>query len=92
MKQLINKIVCFYFGNSNGWIRIFGVGFAYKDITIHGLLFSERNNKRKNFILIGKWVVKYLPPDKPQKQTPPRIAEQQYNILKLKQLQKLKTK
>lgn len=43
-----------------GWIRIFGAGIKWKDITKHRLLFSERNGYTKR-LQIGKWSVGWLP-------------------------------
>lgn len=44
---------------SAGWLRIFGLGFAYKDTRIHPLLFSERNGFVK-MIKIGNWNIKAI--------------------------------
>lgn len=36
-----------------GWVRLFHVGFGWKDTTWHRLTFSERNGYRKH-LMIGK--------------------------------------
>ncbi len=50
----------FYYQNRLGWFRLFGRGFKWKDTSIHGLLFGERNGYSKG-IQIGKWRISYLP-------------------------------
>ena len=42
-----------------GWIRIFGIGITWKDITKYRLLFCERNGFRKR-LQIGKWTISWL--------------------------------
>lgn len=42
-----------------GWLRVFGVGFAWKNTDVHKLCFSERYG-HINRIQIGKWSVKAL--------------------------------
>jgi hypothetical protein len=53
------KIFECYYDNRFGWFRIFGRGLKWKDITIHELLFSERNGYSKA-ITIGKWRISIL--------------------------------
>jgi hypothetical protein len=49
----------FYYLNRFGWFRLFGVGLKWKDITRHGLLFSQRYGYEKA-ITIGKWRISIL--------------------------------
>lgn len=49
----------FYYFNRFGWFRLFGIGIKWKDISIHGLLFSERNGYAKG-LKIGKWLISFL--------------------------------
>lgn len=49
-----NKWIKFYNKNGFGWIRIFGAGIKWKDITKHELLFSERGKYTKSF-QVSKW-------------------------------------
>lgn len=49
----------FYYKNRIGWFRIFGCGLKWKDVTVHPLLFSERNGYSKGK-LIGKWYIGIL--------------------------------
>lgn len=49
----------YYYCNNFGWIRIFGIGVKWKDITIHKLMFSERNGYSKG-LQLGKWYIGYL--------------------------------
>jgi hypothetical protein len=44
----------FYYHNRFGWFRLFGSGLKWKDTSIHGLLFGERNGHSKG-LQIGKW-------------------------------------
>lgn len=48
-----------YFGKRIGWIRFFGKGIKWKDITIHCLWFSERYGYAKGF-QIGNWRIGFL--------------------------------
>jgi len=48
-----------YSNNRRGWFRIFGVGIKWKDINIHRLTFSERNNYTK-YIIINNWCIGLL--------------------------------
>ena len=50
----------FYYNNRFGWFRLFGRGLKWKDTSIHGLMFSERNGYAKR-LQIGKWCIGYLP-------------------------------
>jgi hypothetical protein len=43
------------------WFRVFGYGLKIKDVTKHGLIFSERIGKTKKLI-IGKWCIGILKP------------------------------
>lgn len=54
----------FYYHNKFGWCRLFGKGLKWKDISIHGLTFSERGGYSKG-LRIGKWLISYLPASKP---------------------------
>ena len=45
--------------NGSFWFRIFGYGIAGKNIKIHKLFFSERNNIVKHY-LVGNWSFKFL--------------------------------
>lgn len=42
-----------------GFFRLFGVGIGWKDITRHGLMFSERSGYW-SFVMLGKWMFKLL--------------------------------
>lgn len=46
------------------WVRIFGRGILVKDVTgpsaRHSLTFSERYGHVR-FIMLGKWLIRYLP-------------------------------
>ena len=44
---------------TGGWIRIFGVGFGWKNLNHHPLMFSERNGFKKHFE-IGRWSFAWL--------------------------------
>lgn len=52
----------FAFHNDKGliWFRLFGKGYMFKDILRRELIFSERNNARKDVIYIGKWLIRPL--------------------------------
>jgi hypothetical protein len=52
-------ILSFYYHNRLGWFRLFGKGLKWKDISIHGLIFSERNGYSKG-VQIGKWRIGLL--------------------------------
>lgn len=58
-----NKIFAFYYRNRFGWFRIFGLGLKFKDVTIHGLTFTQRNKFKKR-LRIGKWAIGILKPRK----------------------------
>lgn len=49
--------MCYH--NRFGWIRVFGYGIKFKDVSIYGLMFSERLGISKG-IQIGKWRVGFL--------------------------------
>ena len=42
-----------------GWLRIFGYGFAWKNVNIYPLLFSERNKLVKR-TQVKNWSFKWL--------------------------------
>ena len=42
-----------------GFFRLFGVGIGWKDITRHGLMFSERNGYCSYFT-IGNWMLWFV--------------------------------
>ena len=46
----------FYYHNRFGWFRLFGHGLSWKDTSIHGYLFGERNGYSKGFS-ICKWYI-----------------------------------
>jgi hypothetical protein len=50
----------FYYHERFGWFRLFGRGLKWKDSSIHGLMFSERNGYAKA-IQIKKWHISYVP-------------------------------
>ncbi len=43
-----------------GWVKILGVGFSWKDTSLHKLNFSERNGLKKA-LKIGSWRISLLP-------------------------------
>jgi len=51
--------ISFYGGVGQGWIRISKLGFAWKDITVHQLLFSERNGYTKT-LKVGRYSFKSI--------------------------------
>lgn len=53
------KIIEHNFKKPIGWIRIFGYGIRWKDLTMCPELFSERNGYCK-IVYIGKWSIKWL--------------------------------
>jgi len=57
------NIFCSYKEKGFLWFRIFGYGLLFKNIPIHGLLFSERNGYKKVF-KIGKWQIRTLNKEK----------------------------
>ena len=42
-----------------GWVRLFGYGIAWKDVSTHPMLFSERNGYVKT-LRIGRWSFRLL--------------------------------
>jgi hypothetical protein len=50
----------FYYHERFGWFRLFGRGLKWKDVSIHDLMFSERNGYSKA-MQVGKWRIAYLP-------------------------------
>lgn len=47
-------------GTTTGWVRLFGRGIGYKDVTKYSLLFSQRQPSCRK-IQVGKWFVHVLP-------------------------------
>ena len=43
----------------HGWLRIFGAGVAWKDVSRYPLIFSERTGHTKTY-RIGRWSFKRL--------------------------------
>jgi hypothetical protein len=52
-------IFCAAISDGIGWFRIFGNGLHWKDTTKHKMLFSERNNLRKQY-RIKKYLFRFL--------------------------------
>lgn len=59
---ILSHVISCHYDNSFFWIRIFKYGICIKDTNRHRLLFSDRNGSSKK-LMIGKWCVKYLPPN-----------------------------
>jgi hypothetical protein len=58
--RLFGSTICsFYHQNRFGWFRLFNNGLTWKDTSIHGLMFSERNNYVKG-VQLGKWRIGLL--------------------------------
>lgn len=55
------KVFSHYYEPGFYWFRIFGKGFAFKNIKKHRMLFSERNRLEK-YILIGNILIKKCRP------------------------------
>lgn len=53
------SVWAFYYNKGFGWFRLFGRGLKWKDVTVHGLIFSERIRCSRRF-QIGKWSIGYL--------------------------------
>lgn len=53
------KWLMLYTKDGIGWVRLFRVGFRWKDTTKHRLTFSERNGYRRH-LMIGKWSFGWL--------------------------------
>ncbi len=53
------SVLSFYYSNRFGWVRIFGKGVKWKDVSVHRLLFSERYGYGK-YISIGNWRIAFL--------------------------------
>lgn len=49
----------FYYYNRFGWFRLFGKGLRFKDVRVHGLIFSERIHESKA-LTINNWRISYL--------------------------------
>ncbi len=43
-----------------GWVRLFGVGFRWKDLRKYNLSFSERNGHKRH-LEVGRWSFAWLP-------------------------------
>jgi hypothetical protein len=43
------RAISFKFYPGGGWLRVFGRGFAWKDLRQHSLMFSERYGYRKTW-------------------------------------------
>lgn len=52
-------MIKYYKGSGIFWFRIFGIGIAGKNVSIHALLFSERHGYTKTFQIFG-WSFKWL--------------------------------
>ena len=48
-----------YTTDGGGWLRLFRIGFGWKDTTKHPLTFSERNGYKKH-LMIGRWSFGWL--------------------------------
>ncbi len=53
------NIFSMYYDDRFGWFRLLGKGLKFKDVTVHNLIFSERNGYKK-FIKIKNWIISYL--------------------------------
>ena len=53
------KIWEYYYHERFGWFRLFGKGLKWKDVSIHGLVFSERQKKTKS-LTINNWRISFL--------------------------------
>lgn len=47
-----------YFFKRLGWIRLFNIVLFFKDVSVHGLTFSERNGFKKR-IQIANWSISF---------------------------------
>ena len=56
----LSRFFCGTLSFRHGWIRLFGVGIAWKDTRLFKPLFSERYGYRKSLV-IGSWSFTYLP-------------------------------
>lgn len=54
-----SKIFCGSLYNGGGWFRLFNRGLAWKDLTKHPLLFSERHGFVRK-LQIGNWLIKVI--------------------------------
>ena len=71
-----------------GWFRIFGVGLHWKNVKTRMLLFGERNGYTK-YLMLGNWMVKYLPKSKfGQNKKPRELWNLGFLLTKLKDNQK----
>jgi len=58
--MIVNRFgIQFYAAFGYGWLRLFGVGFGWKDLRQHRLTFSERNGY-KRYCKIGHWAFAWL--------------------------------
>jgi hypothetical protein len=61
LKMFGFSVWSFYYNNGFGWFRLFNKGLKWKDISIHGLLYSERNGHAHNkSIQLGKFRIAVL--------------------------------
>ena len=51
-------ILSYYYYDRFGWFRLFGKGLKWKDVRVHGLVFSEK--KKKKSITINNWRISFL--------------------------------
>jgi len=54
------KFISFYYIAGFWWFRIFGIGLVFKDLSIHEMSFSERNEYRK-YLKFNSWIIRNLP-------------------------------
>ncbi len=54
------KLICGFHRKGQWWFRVFGIGLSWKNIRIHGLMFSERYGHRKG-LRLGSWMFHFLP-------------------------------
>lgn len=57
----IIKPTIFYvwFASNQVWFRLFGIGLCIRNISLHPLVFSERQGCKKYF-RVGSWIITYL--------------------------------
>jgi len=49
----------YYYHDRFGWFRLFGKGLKWKDVSVHGLTFSERQKITKA-LTINNWRISFL--------------------------------
>jgi hypothetical protein len=47
-----------FYTKKYAWIRLFNMGLSFKDVSIHGLTFSERSGFKKR-IQIANWSISF---------------------------------